>query len=152
MNIIKKFNRNRGFTLIELLVVIAIIAMLASVVLASLNTARQKGRDAKRIADLKQVQLALELYFDANSTYPTGDTTNTRIPATLVTGGFLGAIPLDPVAAGVYVYQLCTAVTQYCMNATLEDAQNLALDADNDTANLAGCTCAVADPVFNVRP
>ena len=152
MNIIKKFNRNRGFTLIELLVVIAIIAMLASVVLASLNTARQKGRDAKRIADMKQVQLALELYFDTNGAYPTGDTSNTRIPTILVTNGHIGAMPLDPVANGVYVYQLCTAPTQYCMNATLEDASNPALDADNDTANVGGCTCVVADPVFNVRP
>jgi len=77
MNIFKKLRQNSGFTLIELLVVIAIIAMLASVVLASLNTARQKGRDAKRIADLKQVQLALELHFDANSQYPAADAGNT---------------------------------------------------------------------------
>ena len=58
----------RGFTLIELLVVIAIIGILSSVVLASLNSARQKGRDAKRISDVKQLQLALELYYDANRT------------------------------------------------------------------------------------
>ena len=56
-------NGKRGFTLIELLVVIAIIGILASVVLASLNSARKKGRDARRVADIKQVQLALELYF-----------------------------------------------------------------------------------------
>ena len=59
-----KFRKNQGFTLIELLVVIAIIGVLASVVLASLNTARKKSRDARRIADIKQIQLALELYFD----------------------------------------------------------------------------------------
>jgi len=58
-------NYKRGFTLIELLVVIAIIGILSSVVLASLNSARQKGRDARRISDVKQVQLALELFYDA---------------------------------------------------------------------------------------
>ncbi len=63
-------NKNKGFTLIELLVVIAIIGILSSVVLASLSTARQKSRDAKRISDVGQVQLALELYFDRSQTYP----------------------------------------------------------------------------------
>jgi len=53
--------RSRGFTLIELLVVIAIIGLLASIILASLNTARQKGRDSRRLADLKEIANALEL-------------------------------------------------------------------------------------------
>ena len=61
---------NAGFTLIELLVVIAIIGMLSSVVLASLNGARNKGKDARRIADLKQIQIALELYYSDNNAYP----------------------------------------------------------------------------------
>ena len=56
-----------GFTLIELLVVIAIIGVLASIVLASLNNARRKSRDARRVTDVKQLQLALELYFDSQS-------------------------------------------------------------------------------------
>ena len=44
-----------GFTLIELLVVIAIIGLLASIILASLNTAQQKGRDARRVSDLQEI-------------------------------------------------------------------------------------------------
>ena len=65
---LKKYKK--GFTLIELLVVIAIIAILASVVLVSLSVARAKGRDAKRVSDLKQIQNALELYYSDYGKYP----------------------------------------------------------------------------------
>lgn len=64
------YSRTAGFTLIELLVVIAIIGLLSSVILASLSTARQKSRDARRLADLNQIALALELYYDTNRAYP----------------------------------------------------------------------------------
>ncbi len=60
----------KGFTLIELLVVIAIVGILSQVILASMQTARQKARDAKRVAELQQLQLALELYYDDNKSYP----------------------------------------------------------------------------------
>ncbi len=60
----------KGFTLIELLVVVAIIGLLSSVVLTSLNSARMKGRDAERLSTMKQIRSALELYYDANGTYP----------------------------------------------------------------------------------
>jgi len=59
-----------GFTIIELLVVISVIALLSSVIFASLNNARSKARDARRMSDIKQIQLALELYFDVNGVYP----------------------------------------------------------------------------------
>ncbi|HEV8601650.1 MAG TPA: prepilin-type N-terminal cleavage/methylation domain-containing protein, partial [Patescibacteria group bacterium] len=49
-----KTKHSKGFTLIELLVVISIIGLLASVTLVSLNSARAKARDAKRVGDLKQ--------------------------------------------------------------------------------------------------
>ncbi len=62
--------QRRGFTLIELLVVIAIIGLLSSVVMASLNTARAKARDSKRLADLHQIELALGAYYADTGSYP----------------------------------------------------------------------------------
>ena len=61
-----------GFTIIELLVVIAIISLLSSIVLTSLQGARVKARDSKRVQDLIQLRNAIELYRAANDRYPSG--------------------------------------------------------------------------------
>jgi prepilin-type N-terminal cleavage/methylation domain-containing protein len=61
--------RVRGFTLIELLVVIAIIGILSSVVLASLNAARERALDARRKSDVDTIIKALVLYDVDNGTY-----------------------------------------------------------------------------------
>ncbi|MBI2048713.1 MAG: type II secretion system protein [Parcubacteria group bacterium] len=105
-----RFLPSKGFTLIELLVVIAIIGVLSSVVLASLNTARAKARDASRKVELRQMQTALELYRSSNTAYPTtggawwgmsvngGSRTtsgaNAYIPG--VTPTYISALPADP--------------------------------------------------------
>jgi len=107
----KNLKLNKGFTLIELLVVIAIIGILATLVIVNLALARTKARDAKRVADLKQIQTALEMYFDDNSKYPQ-DTGTRRVStndaqwndaagtSTTDLGGdlksFISPLPLDP--------------------------------------------------------
>ncbi len=71
----------KGFTLIELLVVVAIISLLSSIVLASLNSARTKSKDAARMEDVKSLKTALELYYNDNGGYPTSDgTPNGDVP------------------------------------------------------------------------
>ncbi len=69
-NLRSKKSSRSGFTLIELLVVISIISLLSSVVISSLNTARAKSRDTRRMIDLKAVQAALELYKNDFGLYP----------------------------------------------------------------------------------
>ena len=154
-------NRTKGFTLIELLVVIAIIGILSSVVLASLGTARMKARDATRISDIKNLQLALELFFDGSQGYPANtDGANAHLfpasAATNVTGKlaptYIPQIPANPTGSALgYVYK-CTAnsttlveVTtagntcgSFMLAASLERTDNIALNNDNDNTITGG--------------
>ena len=101
-------NKKSGFTLIELLVVVAIIGLLSTMSIVALNNARARSRDARRVADVKQIQTALELYYNDNSKYP-------PIP--------LGASIVSPDSSTVYMAQVptppdpddgtCTTATAY---------------------------------------
>jgi len=119
----------KGFTLIELLVVIFIIGLLASIVVVSVQAARTKARDAKRVADLKQIQNALESYNNANNQYPNpgwawrsecaawgGYAANNVIPGLVPT--YLSAFPSDPAmnkAANTSCYLYLSNGTDYAV-------------------------------------
>ncbi len=92
----------KAFTLIELLVVIAIIGILATVSVIAVGNARTKARDAKRVGNSKQIQTALELYFNDNGRYPTeaefnSGTIQANTPTGLVT--YMLTIPSAPLPA-----------------------------------------------------
>lgn len=136
---------NKGFTLIELLVVIAIIGLLSTLAVIALNSARAKSRDSKRVADIKQVQTALELYFADFNGYPAqtvtlGDDTEAKSLSSLgfddvITGTtYMGLVPAAPLpfeagcteANNAYEY-LSTDGTTYsitfCLGAKTGDLQ-----------------------------
>lgn len=67
---LKKILPASGFTLIELLVVISIIGILTGIGFASFEGARERARDARRKGDLRQIAVALKLYYNDKGSYP----------------------------------------------------------------------------------
>lgn len=95
----------KAFTLIELLVVISIIGILSALLMVNVVGIRERARDARRKADLKEVKTALKMYYNDNDNYPT----TALFPA----GGtefskdgtvYMREIPTDPLNSSVYVY------------------------------------------------
>ena len=98
-------SNRKAFTLIELLVVIAIIGLLASIVLVSLNSARGKARDTQRTANIRQVQTALEMYYDTNGSYVSSpDAVLDTALTALLTPTYISKIPIAPSGASYRYY------------------------------------------------
>jgi prepilin-type N-terminal cleavage/methylation domain-containing protein len=139
-------SKSKGFTLIELLVVIAIIGILATIVMVSLNTARAKARDARRISDVRQLQLALQMYYDAIGSYPAA--------LSGLAPTYINAVPLDPNGTSNYQYCVTSTYGYHLGTAAALEAANTALASDADVTS-DGCTSGSftgADNVYDVIP
>ena len=121
----------KGFTLIELLIVVAIIGLLSTLAVVALGSARVKARDSKRLADLKQLQTALELYYTDKNEYPGGSSLalgatgyacldNTGFTTlALCSNPYMGLVPTDP-QTGNYTYSVASSSNSYTITAELE--------------------------------
>ena len=146
----------KGFTLIEILIVVAIISILSSIVLIGLGPTQRVGRDARRLADLRQVQTALGLYFNKCGYYP-----GVAQPNPPPCGGFqaisgwtsfkaaiegsniiVEKLSNDPLASAGrnYFYGVSPDGSGYVIGAVLEDSNSQALMNDID-GQVYGVNC-----------
>ncbi len=138
-------SKKDGFTLVELMVVIAIIGILSAIITANFAGAKSKARDAKRVSDLAQMQLALAGYFNACNAFPAADS-STYSPSVLPlltasctgSGGntvyfstFMPRLPTPPTASESYYYVPYTDVS----NGSVIDDYFLETNLENNGAS-----------------
>lgn len=71
--------RNQGFTLVELMIVVLIIGILTTLIMVSLDNTKMTARNTRRLADIKQIQLALKMYYNDTGMFPTSITPGSSI-------------------------------------------------------------------------
>ena len=148
-------NSKKGFTLIELLVVIAIIGLLSTLAVVALNSARQRSRDAKRVADIRQIQTALELGFSETNGYPVAASAVTlgagsekvlcnnagtaawQATSASCTTVYMGLVPSNPSPGGANYSYTSNGTSSYSVTFTLEGATGQ-LGSGANCANSAG--------------
>lgn len=135
-----------GFTLIELLVVVSLIGVLATLLFANLNAARERGRDAERKADLRNIQTALRLYYNDYKSFPASDTsgnilgcgaTGTSVCTkgqawTAGSNTYMPILPGDPLSTQSYNYTRTDADT-ITLQACLENKSDTQGKATTNT-------------------
>ena len=118
-----------GLTLIELLVVVAIIAVLTSLTIVFLGTARERSRDARRMSDMRNIQNALGLYQASNggnypsSTLQTIDGETDTMSITLEAAGVIPDVPIDPLHPTLIYQYVATSSSGYAVSFCLETDQ-----------------------------
>ncbi len=131
-----------GFTLIEMLVVVAIIGLLSSALLVGLSEARSRARDARRIADIRQIQNGLENYYFAEGSYPLD-----------AYQAVTEELPQDP-QGGKYAY-IRKSSQKYVLGACLENDRQSGVEGYSSSDNVSplgsplipppSCVCSDSD-------
>lgn len=142
---IKETNMPKGFTLIELLIVIAIIGVLSSFLTVNFIGVRQRGRDAQRKSNIRQLQSSLELYRADQSNYPTTLSTcgSSLVDPVNGTTVYMKTMPCDP-SGGSYQYQGTS--TTYTLVGCLENTN----DVDGTATKPTGFTACASGEYFVV--
>ena len=122
-----------GFTLIELLVVVSIIGILATLVVANLNSARSRARDAARKSDLRNISTALRLYYNDKAIYPL--TFSFGVPFTNGSTTYMAMVPKDPLPDQSYQYTQTPGGDGFTLRACLENG------SDSQGVPVSGITC-----------
>jgi prepilin-type N-terminal cleavage/methylation domain-containing protein len=155
----------RGFTLIELLVSISIIAIISTVLLANFNAARERGRDAQRKADLRNIQTALRIFYNDYEYYPasgTGANSGKIIgcgqstppgPFTCEYGSqwsadnkvIMSTLPKDPLSSQAYQYTQ-SGLDSYTLQACLENK------SDDKGKSAGGAAWCPSNWMYEVKP
>ncbi|HEV8677657.1 MAG TPA: prepilin-type N-terminal cleavage/methylation domain-containing protein [Candidatus Paceibacterota bacterium] len=155
----------RGFTLIELLVVIAIIGILVAIIVPNLSSAKASARDARRVSDIKNIQLSLALYYNDNQHYPCSLIDSAppgNCAPTFAT--YMSSLPKDPTTGAYYVYegqsndstmnadgQTCAnkTVSYYHLGAIMETTSFMSQDDDKTLAQQIGYACQNGNSRFD---
>ena len=144
---------NRGFTLLELLVVVAIIGLLSAVVISSLNTARARARDVKRLSDMKTLQIAIELAkTDGTSPPEVYNHTGSGIFNYLIPN-YISAIPTEGPVYSYPYYYYCNVNTQGptngCHNDTNPNTYAIFFTTEKTTSfGPAARYCSTSEGIF----
>lgn len=138
--LISPFSFQKGFTLIELLIVLAIVGTLTSVVMVNILGVRERGRDAERKTELKQLQTAFEWYRADNGTYPPAPLPACDTPLASGSTTYIQKVPCDPTSSGQQVYTYTTTGTTYILYACLENEKDQQRDKVNNAIYCTGTT------------
>lgn len=134
-----------GFTLIELIVVIAILGILAALISGNFISSLKKGRDARRKADLQQIQKALESYYEDNLTYPNtlpASGTSLTHPDSEVNKTYMLKIPSDPMENSGYKYEYATEDGKnYKLYSCIENNLDQATGVNQEGYSGTSCGC-----------
>jgi len=142
----------KSFTLLELLIAIVILGVLSSLISGNFITSLKKGRDARRKADLEQIQRALEMYYEDKRAYPTAAAdpgfpfggklceTSSCLSSEKI---YMQRVPNDPISSYSYKYQ--SDGTYYrlfsCIENALDQGPGVSQRGYNGAPNNCGLGC-----------